>query len=168
MKPRARMLVYGYGNPGRLDDGLGPALVRELGRRGLRAEVDLETAYQLQVEDAELVAAHDLVLFADAAAAGPEPFGLGRLEPSGRAEFSTHALEPGAVLALARQHFGGPAEAFLLGIRGYEFDDYGERLSPGARRNLAAAADHVCRLLCDGRLAAEAQAGPGGEAHVRP
>ncbi len=163
----ARALVYGYGNPGRLDDGLGPALVRELSRRGLRAEVDLETAYQLQVEDAELVGGHDLVLFADAAASGPEPYELRRLEPRGRPEFSTHSLEPGAVLALAREHFGGPTEAFVLGIRGYEFDDYGERLSPGARRNLSAAADHVCRLLCDGSLAAEAQARPGGEAHVR-
>ncbi len=164
----ARALVYGYGNPGRLDDGLGPALVRELAARGLGAEADLETAYQLQVEDAALVGGHELVIFADAAAAGPEPFELRPLEPRGRPEFSTHSLAPGAVLALAREHFGGPAQAFVLGLRGYEFDDYGERLSPGARRNLAAAADHVCRLLCDGRLAAEAQAGPGGEAHVRP
>ncbi len=64
-----RVLVYGYGNPGRLDDGLGPALVRELSRRGLRAEADLETAYQLQVEDAARVAEYDLVIFADAAPA---------------------------------------------------------------------------------------------------
>ena len=31
----ARVLVIGYGNPGRWDDGLGPALAAELGGLGL-------------------------------------------------------------------------------------------------------------------------------------
>ena len=66
------VLVYGYGNPGRLDDGLGPALVRELAGRGV--EATLETAYQLQVEDAALVADHGVVVFADADAACAAPF----------------------------------------------------------------------------------------------
>ena len=146
------VLVYGYGNPGRLDDGLGPALAGEVARHGLTPAVSVETAYQLQVEDAALVAEHDVVVFADADTACAGPFELRRLSPRAAAAFSTHSVAPDAVLALAREHFGSRAEGFLLGIRGYEFDGFGEELSPGARRNLAAASDHLLRALRDGTL----------------
>ena len=36
--------------------------------------------------------------------------------------------------------FGSEPEAWLVGIRGYAFDEFGERLSDGARENLEAAA----------------------------
>lgn len=153
----ASVLVYGYGNPGRLDDGLGPALVRELLALGLADRAALETAYQLQVEDAALVAAHDVVVFADADAACPPPFELRRLTPCRAAAFSTHSVAPAAVLALAREHFGAAPRGFTLGVRGYAFDDYGERLSPGARRNLEAAAQFLDRALRDGSLARQAR-----------
>lgn len=150
-----RILVYGYGNPGRLDDGLGPALAGDLSARGLDGRVTIESGYQLQLEDAALVAEHDVVIFADADASGPAPFELRRLEPRRDETFTTHSLSPGALLAVAREHLGCRATGYVLGIRGYEFDEYGEELSPGARRNLAAAADYMCRALRDGRFAGE-------------
>lgn len=162
---RPRVLVYAYGNPGRLDDGLGPALARALAGQDLGPGVTLETGYQLQVEDAALVAEHEVVLFADADAAGAAPFELRPLVPRGEAAFTTHCLGPEAVLALAHRHFGAETRGFVLGIRGYEFGDYGERLSPAARRNLALASEFVGRALRDGRLAA-AGAAQGGEVHV--
>ena len=163
-----RVLVYGYGNPGRLDDGLGPALARDLAARDLGDEVTVESGYQLQVEDAALVADHGLVVFADADVACAEPFELRRLEPRAAAEFSTHAVAPEALLALARQHFDCKTVGFVLGIRGYEWDEFGEELSPGARRNLAAASDYMARALLDGSLAeAAVRAEPGGAGHVR-
>jgi hydrogenase maturation protease len=163
-----RVLVYGYGNPGRLDDGLGPALARDLKARDLGDEVTVETGYQLQVEDAALVADHGVVIFADADVACAEPFVLRRLEPRRAAAFSTHAVAPEALLALAREHFDCETVAFVLGIRGYAFDEFGEELSPGARRNLAAASDYLARVLRDGRLDREAvRAEPGGGGHVR-
>jgi hydrogenase maturation protease len=162
------VLVFGYGNPGRLDDGLGPALARELAGRELGSLVTLETGYQLQVEDAAVVAEHDVVVFADADRSCAAPFALRRLEPRHETSFSTHSVSPGAVLALAREHFDGATTGFVLGIRGYEFDRFGEELSPGARRNLAEAADHVCRALLDGSLArGAALVEPGGDSHVR-
>jgi Ni,Fe-hydrogenase maturation factor len=84
------------------------------------------------------------VVFADADTAGPEPFWIGRIGPtSGAPGFSTHSVAPGAVLALARDLFGAEPEAWLLGIRGYEFDDYGEGLTQGAKANL----DEAVRYL---------------------
>jgi hydrogenase maturation protease len=163
-----RVLVFGYGNPGRLDDGLGPALVEALAERGLAGEITLESGYQLQVEDAELVANHDVVVFVDAHTSCAPPFELHRLEARSETEFTTHALTPAAVLALAREHFGSHAAGYVLGIRGYAFDDFGERLSPLAQSNLAAAVQFVLQALRDGRIDVPAVAGnPEGDLHVR-
>jgi len=131
-------LLLGYGNPGRLDDGLGPALaagLEEHAGEGLTIDAD----YQLMVEDAKLVAEHDVVIFADAAVDGPEPFYLRPLEPKAQYSFSTHSVEPAAVLGLAHELFAAHTRGYILGIRGYCFNDFGETLSPAARRNLEAA-----------------------------
>jgi hydrogenase maturation protease len=142
------VLVYGYGNPGRRDDGLGPALIAALEQLGL-AGVTLDANYQLTVEDAALVAQHDVVVFVDADAAGPEPFWFGAIEPANDLSFSTHSVRPEAVLALARGALGGRTAGYLLGIRGYEFDEFGEELSEGARRNLDAALAFIERALAE-------------------
>lgn len=139
MSGAARTLLIGYGNPGRLDDGLGPALAQAAETAalpGLRVEAD----YQLTVEDAADVARHERVLFVDADTSGPEPFSVRRLRAANTGfGFSTHSVRPEAVLALARDLFRAEPETWLMGIRGYEFNGYGEGLSDRARTNLAAA-----------------------------
>lgn len=131
------ILVLGWGNPGRLDDGLGPALVQSLGALRL-PRVALDSDYQLTMEDAAEVARYRRVLFVDADRTGRAPFSLRRLRPEVEgSSFSTHSVSAGAVLALSRDLFGAEPEAWLLGIRGYEFDEFGEGLSDGARANLA-------------------------------
>ncbi|MBN1558065.1 MAG: hydrogenase maturation protease [Lentisphaerae bacterium] len=133
-----RTLVIGFGNPGRLDDGLGPAAAAAL-EADPPAGVTVESDYQLTVEDAHAVAGHDVTVFVDADAAGPEPFGWSRVAPRTATGFSSHGVEPADVVGLARDLFGSRAGAYLLGIRGYRFDGFGETLSPPARRNLDAA-----------------------------
>ena len=132
------VLIYGYGNPGRRDDGLGPALVAALEPLGLEG-VTLDSNYQLSVEDAAAVAAHDAVVFVDADATGPEPFRFCAVEPAYELGFSTHSVRPEAVLGLANGRLGGSTAGFVLGIRGYEFDEFAEALTDGAARNLDAA-----------------------------
>jgi hydrogenase maturation protease len=139
---QSKFLVIGYGNPGRLDDGLGPALAERVGRLdlpGVRADAD----YQLVVEDAAAIAECDDVIFADASVSGREPFEFRPVHPALEMSFSSHSLAPASVLALARAMFGARARGFTLGIRGYEFDGYGEALSPAAQRNLEAAVQFV-------------------------
>ncbi len=117
-----RVLVFGIGNPGRRDDGLGPALAEALEARQL-AGVTIDADYQLTIEDSVSVAEHDLVVFADADAVGPEPYSLKPIGPAaGGVGFSTHGAEPGGVIALAQQVFDKKTEAYLFGIRGYEFE----------------------------------------------
>ena len=141
-----RVLVIGYGNPGRLDDGLGPALAEAVEKMAIPG-VTVESDYQLTVEDASVVAEHDVTIFADASVNGPEPFFFCPLPPKAAGSFTSHSVEPGAVLALATELFKARVKAYILGIRGYEFNEFGERLSERARANLAAAAAFLEPLL---------------------
>ena len=141
------VLLIGYGNPGRLDDGLGPALAQRLEALALPG-LTVEADYQLTVEDAAEAAQHGTVVFADADVAGPEPFGVRRIYPgSSRLSFSSHSMDPEAVLALARTLFSAEPEAYVLGIRGYQFNAFGEELSEKAQDNLAAAVTYVTSAL---------------------
>ena len=149
------VLVYGYGNPGRLDDGLGPALAEAIGARGL-PDVQADATYQLQVEDAARIADFDAVVFADADAGCAAPFELRELAPRAATAHTTHAVAPESVLALARELFGSRVAGYVLGIRGARFDAFGERLSPEGRANLEAAAAHLEALLREGGLSAAA------------
>jgi hydrogenase maturation protease len=133
------VLVIGYGNPGRLDDGLGPALARTIEERQLPG-VSVDADYQLLVEDAADVAKHDVAVFADASTSGREPFSFFAIEPKPPMSFSSHSVEPSAVMALARDMFQAPTRAYALAIRGYEFNEFGERLSERASANLQEAA----------------------------
>jgi len=144
-----RVLVIGYGNPGRLDDGLGPAFARELEQAGLPG-VTVEADYQLAVEDAHALADHDVVVFVDASLEAAEPFSFRRIEPKPGAHFSSHIVEPEGVLALAHELFGATTAAYVLGIRGYVFDQFGETISEQAQANLAAALAFLRRVIVDG------------------
>lgn len=143
---RGRILVLGYGNPGRLDDGLGPRLVEALAGR-VPADVTLLADYSLQIEHAAALAEHDVVVFADAAVAGPAPFRFERIEARPGADFTTHSVAPEALLALAGEHFGKWPTGYVLAIRGREFDAFGERLSDQATTNLAAASSFLLGWL---------------------
>jgi hydrogenase maturation protease len=144
-----RFLVIGYGNPGRLDDGLGPALADLL--EPLTSETTtIDSDYQLQVEYAEQVSRHDIVVFADAAVSGPEPFYVEEVNPVSGISFSSHSLGPSEVLGLAHDLFKADTRGFVVGIRGYEFDEFGERLSERALANLAAARHFLESVLKSG------------------
>ena len=146
------ILVIGYGNPGRLDDGLGPALAEEVERLNL-PEVTVDANYLLTVEDAPLIAAHELVIFADASVRKEEPFLFERIMPKSTLSFSSHSVAPAHLLGLAYELFGAATEAYILAIRGYAFDDFGERLSPRARQNLDKAVEFLVSLIHERRFA---------------
>jgi hydrogenase maturation protease len=146
MQLTGRTLLIGYGNPGRLDDGLGPVLAEQLRSSGIDGLV-VENCYQLAVEHAEQAARFDTVIFADAAIDACEPFQWSRVEPQTTIAFSTHHVSPQTVLGLAKSVFSSRIRGFAIAIRGYEFDDFGEQLSPRAELNLAAALQHLESLF---------------------
>jgi hydrogenase maturation protease len=142
----ARVLVIGFGNPARGDDGLGPALADRLERMALPG-VTVEADYQLSIEHAALAAEHDVVVFADAAAAGEAPFTFARLAPAGEGSFSTHALTPGQVLGLAASCFGAAPAGYLLAIRARALEGFTEGLTREARDGLEAALAHLAARI---------------------
>lgn len=141
-----RILVIGYGNPARADDGLGPALAERLEAMdipGLTVECD----YQLSIEHAAMAAEHDVVVFADADGSGREPFSLNPVEEEPPGGFTSHGVAPGAILHIARSCFDASPAGYLLGIRGEVFEPFTEGLSPGAREGLEAALDFLPRFI---------------------
>ena len=89
-----------------------------------------------------------------------------RIRPAAETlSFSTHSVSPKAVLAMARDMFDATPKAYELGIRGYEFNEFGERLSDNARSNLDAAVTFIAGVVQDGAfragiLARSTDAGP--------
>jgi hydrogenase maturation protease len=155
------ILLYGYGNPGRGDDGLGPALataIEALGMPGIVADAN----YQLTVEDAADIAGYAAVVFADAAMQGPAPFGFSRIDDSAIKRtgnsmgsslcWTSHSVSPVQVVALARDLFGSTVTAYVLGIRGYVFGELDESLSPPARDNLTEAVTFARKALSERRF----------------
>jgi hydrogenase maturation protease len=132
-----RILVLGYGNPGRQDDGLGPAVAANIDRLGWPNVMAYDN-YQLNIEDAIDVGEHDIVWFVDATRTGAEPYSVSELSPAPAIEFTSHIMRPETILAIARQYFHRSPQAFLLAIRGYEFE-FVEELTTEARDNLQAA-----------------------------
>jgi hydrogenase maturation protease len=130
-------LVLGYGNPGRQDDGLGPAIAIAIEQLRL-PNVTAYDNYQLNIEDAMDVAEHDVVWFVDAAKTGAAPYAVSAIAPVMTIEFTSHIMHPQTVLAIAKLCYGKAPPAFLLGIRGYEFE-FIEALTPGAVENRDAA-----------------------------
>lgn len=129
------MLLIGYGNPARGDDGLGPMFVERI--IGLRLDgITCLTDYQLTVDHARLVADSHSVVFADAVDGVGVPFSFAPLVLGNFGGLMSHSLTPEGVLALAHSLYDRAGEVHVLGIAGYDFDEVREGLSPGALENL--------------------------------
>lgn len=146
VSPLRRVLVLCYGNPAREDDGIGPMVALRIQELDLPG-VEVDSDYQLTVEDAAAVAEHDAVVFVDAAVDGPEPFSWTRVEPVADDAFSTHALTAGRVVGLARELFGSRGEAYQLGVRGYSFGMFREEPTARAVRNARLASRFLARRI---------------------
>ncbi|MBS1211397.1 MAG: Ni/Fe hydrogenase [Proteobacteria bacterium] len=143
-KPNA--LVFGYGNPSRGDDALGPLALEQLASLDF-ADVELLGDFQLQIEHALDLENRTLVLFVDANASCAAPFEFCRLQPARDRSYTTHAMSPEAVLQVYRElNDREPPPCFLLGIRGERFE-LGEPLSETAAANLVAAMEFL-ESLC--------------------
>jgi hydrogenase maturation protease len=124
------VLVIGYGNTLRGDDGAG---VIAAGRaRDLVEGVDVVTAHQLQPEHAEAVAGHRCVLFVDASVRR-HTLGVTRIAPREQSPHgSTHTLSPEGLLALAREVYREtPERTLLLEIPALSME-FGDGLTPEA------------------------------------
>jgi hydrogenase maturation protease len=134
----SKLLLFGYGNPGRGDDALGPELIERIVRSRLDG-VECQNDMQLQVEHVTDLAACNQVLFIDADMTCVEPFDFSEISAVKDDSYTSHAMNPSALLHAYSQVYGKVAPpAFLLRIRGYDFG-LGDPLSDKASANLEAA-----------------------------
>lgn len=129
------MLLIGYGNPGRGDDGLGPAFAERIALARLPG-VEVSVDYQLTVDHVLPVSTAERVVIVDAEIGLDAPYRLGPLAPAASGDLTSHSLSPGEVLALARLLYGHAPDSHLLGIAGVEFGEIREGLSARAAANL--------------------------------
>lgn len=140
------LLIFGYGNPSRGDDALGPLLLKQLEELEL-PNMELLTDFQLQVEHVLDLQDRETVLFIDASVSCASPYTFSRLQPGKDMSYSSHVMSPAALLHTYREICGDPPPAYLLEVRGERFE-LGEALSSEASVNLNAAFGFLLQGLC--------------------
>ncbi len=141
------LLILGYGNTLRSDDGVGPKVAEEVASLRL-PDVEALAYPQLNPELAESVAGAGLVVFVDAALDASNGVELRPVKPAASSQMMAHAADPPTLLALARDLFGRVPKAFCLAIP-VENVAIGEQLSLLAQRGASAAVEKVKALAAE-------------------
>jgi hydrogenase maturation protease len=134
---QTRLLVIGYGNTLRGDDGVGPKLaeaVEALSMPGVTTLIcDLLTP-----ELADTISKAGTVVFVDATIARGAEAQLHELLPANSSQLLAHAADPKILLALARDVFGHAPKAWWLTIP-IESTAFTDSLSETATQSLRSA-----------------------------
>jgi len=173
--PVAGVLVVGYGNPLRSDDGVGPAVAERLAVDPRLAGVEVRAEHQLTPELAMDAAQVSLMVLVDAADGVPAgevvvrdlaPWGRGGLGDdglAGRAEEGgpplTHHVDPSSLLALAEALWGSAPRTVTVGI-GPESLELGDTLTAVVEAAVPRAVEAVVAVISEHRAAAPAVGAP--------
>jgi len=145
-----KTLIYGFGNPGRQDDALGVVLSDKIEYWAATQNYDwiaVDSNYQLNIEDAATIAEYDRIIFADASKEEEiDSFLLDELHPSAQVEFTMHAVSPAFILHLCESIYEKHPEAWLLHIKGYEWE-LQEGLTQQAQINLGNAIEGLKKMI---------------------
>ncbi|HUB66906.1 MAG TPA: hydrogenase maturation protease [Candidatus Methylacidiphilales bacterium] len=145
-----RILVIGYGNPLRGDDGIGREVVADLAERFTDPEVSILTVHQLTPELSEPIHRSDLVIFVDASSQG-EP-GAWTCKPVTPAMAHTPALghhfDIANLLAYTQAVFQMCPGALVVSVAAESFT-YREELSPKVRAALPAVVRHIYNQIAE-------------------
>ncbi|MBN1993849.1 MAG: hydrogenase maturation protease [Anaerolineae bacterium] len=143
----SKILIIGYGNPNREDDGVAWHILQKL---AAHFNVPLVPALapdefdpdryphlvfelQLMPEMSEGIAGYDYVCFVDAhTGAYPEEVRVAALNPTFQTSPFTHHLTPESCLTLAEALYGRAPESLMVSVRGYSFGYKTELSSPTA------------------------------------
>jgi len=142
---RTDLLLIGYGNTLRSDDGVGPRVVETIAGLNLPGVQTLVCAL-LTPELADPISHAERVLFVDAAIDAPREVQLRPLQPAESSQIMAHAADPRTLLALSRDVFGHAPQAWWLTIP-VENLGIGEELSEVAQAGMKEAIHQIKSLL---------------------
>ena len=143
----SNLLVIGYGNELRCDDGVGPKVAAAVGKLRLPG-VQVIACHQLMPELAEPVAQARRVVFIDAAVDEPKEVRFRPLAPAESSRLMAHAADPRTLLAMARDVYGHSPAAWWLTIPAERLE-FGEELSPLAQQGLEIALARIQALAVE-------------------
>ena len=142
------ILVIGYGNPLRGDDGVGWRVAEEAAGVLPDPPVTVLTVELLTPELADPISRSDLLILIDAAADGPPgevrcfPIAAGSAAAASLA-IGTHEVTLDRLLGMAQELFGHCPPAYMITIAGESFE-VSEALTPAVE---AATAEALARVL---------------------
>jgi hydrogenase maturation protease len=144
----AGVLVVGYGNPLRGDDGIGWHAARLLADDPRLAGARVLACHQLAPELAEDVSQASLVVLVDASVDGaPGSVAVRSIQPRQDSPLSwSHHLDPAALAGLAHALYDHVPPIVLISVAGAAFAD-GDWLSPALQRALPEVVDRVARVV---------------------
>jgi hydrogenase maturation protease len=143
-KPAA-LLVIGYGNTLRSDDGAGHAVALEAQAR-FGSELDAIAVHQLTPELASVCASAEKVIFVDAAVAELRQVRVQAIErtPPGLKNIEAHSMSPSDLLALTELLFRHRPQAWIITLPAPSLG-WGECFSP----KTSEAIEQSIRLIAD-------------------
>lgn len=148
------ILVLGYGNPLRSDDGLGWRAAECLAEVLEDIDAEIRTLHQLTPELAYPISESALVIFIDASREGePGELACGQVSAQLMPVRFSHELSPEAIMALAKHMYGVSPPAYLVSLCGQNFG-VGESLSPPVSAQLPRLVSLVTQLAQSGLLPA--------------
>ena len=140
----SKILVVGYGNTLRRDDGLGQVAVQRIESLVQDDEVKVMVVHQMGIELAEDLRDADLVILIDAHV-GDAPGTLKETEvvpDNASLESFSHHLNPGVLMGCVEALYGTHPETVIYSIAADSFD-FGEGLSPSVEATLSLLIDKV-------------------------
>ena len=139
------VLVLGYGNLIRGDDGIGQAVANEVENWNL-PNVRSQSLHQLVPELAEDLSQVDLAIFVDASITG-NTIQILRIKALETSELNWgHSLTPQSLLALAKNLYNKTPDAWLISVPGVNFE-LCDRLSETAKQRVTVALDNIKALI---------------------
>lgn len=144
--------IIAWGNRGRCDDGVALVLAERLQRRYADdAEVCIQQYHQLGPELVDDLSRSRLAIFLDAhLREDRDEVFMERVEPREAAGLNTHHCHPPVLLALGRSMRFRVPEAYMVCVRGRNFD-FGDRLSEATERAMLEAEQIVIKLITSGK-----------------
>ena len=131
-----KIILIGFGNIYRKDDGLGLALIDRMPSDIQKLEVP-----EISIDLVETVKDFDIVVFVDAAVDG-ENFTFREITLKDSTFPLSHHMSCEELLVWTRALYKVKPKAYLLSIRGYDFD-FGEEISEKAKKNLEEASAYL-------------------------
>jgi|SRR6185437_498803 hydrogenase maturation protease len=147
-----RVLVIGYGNPLRADDGVGWHAARALERAVRDDEIQVLACHQLTPDLAANLSITQTVIFIDARCGGePGSWTSQAVRPQTVEPGSfSHSCDPHALLAWARSLYGNSPQAMLISVCGESFA-YGEGLSASVLARMPALLTRMRKIIAQAR-----------------